>query len=312
MTLEPYWTNGHQTLYHGDTLHVLADLRDAGITIDHLATDPPYSSGGQFRGDRTGRTTDKYVWTSTQAHRPEFTGDNRDQRAYLAWCSLWLSAILPMSAPGAIAALFTDWRQLPTTTDALQAGGWVWRGLAPWDKGGGCRPTMRGYAAQCEYVVWGTNGPANPDARPVCVRGVFPAPIVRDRAHIAQKPLTVMHDVLALCPPRVPTIAADHERHIDGAPLPGTSTRPGLVLDPFLGSGTTLVAAHDLGLDGIGIDTDEHSLEVAARRLEDYADRFELGHVRPAGLLGRADVDRAAPAPDPLPWPDPLAEPADG
>lgn len=290
MTLAPYWTNGRLTLYHGDTLHVLADLRDAGITVDHLATDPPYSSGGAFRGDRTGRTTDKYVWTSTQAHRPEFSGDNRDQRAYLAWCSLWLSAILPMAAPGAIASLFTDWRQLPTTTDALQAGGWVWRGLAPWDKGGGCRPTMRGYAAQCEYVVWGTNGPAAPTVRPVCVRGVFPAPIVRDREHIAQKPTSVMHDVLALCPPTVPLG--------DGPP------RPGLVLDPFVGSGTTLVAAHDLGLHAIGIDTDEHSLEVAARRLEEYADRFDLGRVRPAGLLGSADLERAQPAPDPLPWPD--------
>lgn len=285
MAPAPYWTDGHLTLYHGDTLHVLADLAEAGTVIDHLATDPPYSSGGQFRGDRTGRTVDKYVWTSTKAHRPEFTGDNRDQRAYLAWCSLWLSAVLPMARPGSIAALFTDWRQLPTTTDALQAGGWVWRGLAPWDKGGGCRPTMRGYSAQCEYVVWGTAGPAAPDDRPVCVRGVFPAPIVRDREHIAQKPVTVMHDVLALCPPT-----------IDG--------RPGIVLDPFVGSGTTLVAAHDLGLDGIGIDTDEHSLEVAARRLESYAERMDLGAVRAAGILGSADVANAGPAPDPLPWPD--------
>lgn len=300
MTLAPYWTNGHLTLYHGDTLHVLAELRDAGTVVDHLASDPPYSSGGAFRGDRTGRTVDKYVWTSTKAHRPEFTGDNRDQRAYLAWCSLWLSAILPMTPEGAIVALFTDWRQLPTTTDALQAGGWVWRGLAPWDKGGGCRPTMRGFAAQCEFVVWGTNGPARPEVRPVCVRGVFPAPIVRDREHIAQKPLTVMHDVLALCPPTVPL--DPHEVTASGLTVPAGATRPGLVLDPFLGSGTTLVAAHDLGLAGIGIDTDEHSLEVAARRLEEYASRIDLGTIRAPGLLGSADLDRAGP--DPLPWPD--------
>jgi site-specific DNA-methyltransferase (adenine-specific) len=30
--------------------------------------------------------------------------------------------------------MFTDWRQLPLATDALQAGGFIWRGLIAWDK----------------------------------------------------------------------------------------------------------------------------------------------------------------------------------
>ena len=49
------------------------------------------------------------------------------------------------------------------------------------------------------------------------------------------------------------------------------SYRPGHVLDPFCGTGTTLAAAQDLGRDATGIDIDEENAWLARERCGMFA-----------------------------------------
>ncbi len=51
------------------------------------------------------------------------------------------------------------------------------------------------------------------------------------------------------------------------AEIPDGSRRPGIVLDPFGGSGTTGMVATGLGRDAILIDIDERNAELALERI---------------------------------------------
>ena len=234
-------------LLQGDCLELLENVNDG--LIDMVLTDPPYSSGGLFAGDRKKRTSRKYTDNKHNgaSRFPDFSGDNMDQRSFTEFMRMVLVECRKKTKPEGICAVFTDWRQIPTMTDALQMAGWLWRGIVVWNKRN-ARNIPGRFRQDCEFIVWGTNGGRTVDWTPgfTAFPGYYDVSSVstKQKHHQTEKPVELL------------------ERLVSIAPEGGT------VLDCFMGSGSTGVACVNTGRDFIGMELLEQYFEIAKRRIE--------------------------------------------
>lgn len=234
-------------LLHGNCLSLLSTIPDG--TVDMVLTDPPYSSGGIFPGDRKKPTRDKYTDTDFNgaARFPDFSGDNMDQRSFARFLSIALAESRKKTKLGGICAVFIDWRNLPLMADALQMAGWIYRGIVVWDKGNS-RAVPGRFRNDCEYIVWGTNGsrPARYEPGVEVYKGCFKVSGVlsKNKHHQTEKPVELLKELLKIVP------------------------SDGMVLDPFMGSGSTGIACEELGLDFIGIELNKAYFEIAKQRIK--------------------------------------------
>lgn len=226
-------------ILHGDAMQILSHFEPD--TFDALITDPPYASGGRTQNEKNKMTAQKYSSMGENAP-PSFDGDSKDQRSWTRWAAEWLADARKICKAGAPVCMFIDWRQLPAATDALQWAGWIWRGTAVWDKGNS-RPQKGRFRSQAEYIIWGSNGNM-PINRPVpCLPGVFKYGNPQNRIHLTEKPLQLMRDVVKITEPG------------------------GLILDPFAGSGTTILAALLEEYRAVGIESSVEYAKLAVERI---------------------------------------------
>jgi site-specific DNA-methyltransferase (adenine-specific) len=251
-------TIGDCELYLGDSADVIPEL-EGGAFIDALITDPPYASGGLSIAARTKGTVKKYTNKSgVSLTLPEFAGDALDQRCWGKMLTGILRAADSKLKGEAIYCFFIDWRQIAALMDALMLEGYTPRGVAVWNKLLS-RPLPNGFAQTAEFIVWGRKRSVSRKGDKIYLPGVFTVEnemnrpgVGNGRFHVTQKPLQLMKQLLMI-------------------------TRPGdIVLDPFMGSGTTGVACVQMGRRFIGIEKEARYFEIACNRIRDAANQGEL------------------------------------
>lgn len=217
------------TIYKGDCREILPTLG----AVDHVLTDPPYSE-----------TTHNGARSLTSDNRKGGTGDNAGRIDFDAIGAEMIREAVALADPLRWTVATVDWRHVhelecapPLGARFVRFGIWVKPDGAPQFTGD--RPATGWEAVAIMHKLGGKmrwNGGGN--------RAVWVFPIARGE-HPTEKPLGLLLELVSLF------------------------TDPGeTILDPFMGSGTTLVAAYQLGRKAIGVEIDERWAEVAARRLE--------------------------------------------
>lgn len=185
-----------------------------------------------------------------------------DERPFV-W---WLHHAFRVTRRGGALLCFCNWATAHHWRWAIELAGWSLRSQAIWDREMASQGHTGCTFAPKHDVVWfATKGRFRfPGGRPASViRAKTPTNGVRGpRLHPTQKPLALMKQLVsAVTPAR------------------------GMVLDPFMGSGATGVAAVACGMSFIGIELDAGHFETASRLVRGASGEAPSGPLGDGWLL---------------------------
>ncbi|HUS98512.1 MAG TPA: DNA methyltransferase [Hyphomicrobiaceae bacterium] len=245
------WRLGDHRLGCGDArdASIYEDLMN-GASAQMVITDPPYNV--RIRGNVCG--------TGLIQHREFVMGSgemsDEEYEAFLASC---VRLLVRFSQDGSVHFLFIDWRHLHILEAVCRRYYPEQLNLCVWAKTNGGMGSL--YRSQHELVVVFKNGTA------VHINNVQLGKYERNRTNVwrYEGVNTINPDrrgELALHPTVKPVaLVADAIRDC--------SKRNGIVLDPFVGSGTTIIAAEETGRRCHALELDPRYVDVAIRRWQE-------------------------------------------
>jgi len=220
----PYYHDDAATIYLGDCREIIPLLP----VVDHVITDPPYSTRTHSGHDATKGFG--------------FDGSNRKSLGYEAWSQNEVDLFVPMlcaKSTGWVVLMTDHFLARPIQARMETSGRYAFAPLPWYVPGSRVRLSGDGPSA---WTVWIVVSRTAAQHR----WGTLPGGYMQkgQQFQMGGKPVELM------------------------SALVNDYSRPGdLILDPYMGSGTTLLAAKNLGRRAIGIEREERHCETAAQRL---------------------------------------------
>lgn len=246
------WTLGSHRLICGDSrLPETYAILLQGERVDLVCTDPPFNVKVQGHVSGLGETRhEEFVCASGEMSRAEFT----------AFLTTFLRFSASHAKDGAILFVYMDWRHIGELLEASEVAGLTYKNLCVWAKtnaGMGtfyrsqhelCFVFKHGTAAHLNTFELGQHGRHRSNLWTYAGVNTFKAGRMDElSAHPTVKPVAMLAEAIK-----------DVTRHRE------------IVLDPFLGSGSTLIAAEKTGRQARGIEYEPKYCDLTIRRWQTY------------------------------------------
>jgi site-specific DNA-methyltransferase (adenine-specific) len=242
--MTPYYDEDGITIYHGDCREILPQLEPESITL--LWTDPPYghsNMNGDLQSARVG------VRGARQKAAVPIRNDSSEDMREVVDAALGLAVPLLRRDCCCCCCCCGGGGPRPTfawLAERMDRDGLSFFHSLIWDKT--ARGPGMGWRFRRDHemimVAHRTGGRLSWFDKDLAVSNIFRDRPPMDREHPNEKPLEMVSKFIGL-----------------------TTNENDLILDPFMGSGTTLRAAKDLGRKCIGIEIEEKYCEIAVKRL---------------------------------------------
>ena len=255
-------------IYQGDCIKILNEKIDK-MSIDLIFADPPYNLSGnglKWKGNKTGG--DWYMMNEKW--------DKMTKLEYVRFTRKWISECYRVLKNTGSIYISCTYHNISEIMIVLKQLDFKINNVITWQKTNAMpNMTKRLFTHSTEFIVWAVKGKKwvfnyeelkkiNPekqkDGSLKQMRDVWSLPLVQGNERLRGK------DGKALHPTQKPE---EMLKRI----ICASSNKGNIILDPFLGSGTTAVTAKGLGRNWIGIERDKKYVGMSRKRLNQRLNR---------------------------------------
>ena len=236
--MKPYYESALGKLYHGDCLTIMPELEP----VDLVLTDPPYKKTKCGKGKKSlGGMLDR---------NSDLVNSGKLFKYNDIKFKSWLPVLQNRLKNKTHAYIFSDYLNTEKLLCEARVAGF---------RLCNCRPMIKNNAVINKYgmldyeLIWMFRVGEYKEINNCGVLSTIRCQTPRNKVHPTQKSVAVLQVLIK-----------------------DSSNENDVILDPFLGSGTTAIACERLGRKWIGIEISEKYCEIAAKRIESEARQLKL------------------------------------